>query len=334
MTDTLATASAAASEVASEIASATAAVSATPHDATPLTPADLPVGQPLDWPVVDVDGTLLLDRGASLVGDAERDFLFRHFAPRRGDLDASAAGQTATPAAAPKSDEPPATLPSVRDLHLNIGALMGLRPQQGASGAPMHPCKLIGFAPNEAIFVTLPYVDGRPIEITPGENVELVAIASQAVYRFVCTIHAIYQAPLGYLVLSKPANIRLLRERKSIRVRAQFPVRYGIGADSEGYQGVALARGISALGLSIAAPWALGKVGERLRVAFRLRSGDLDTMIESGAVIRNVQQEDGTPPLSTLGLELDGLTPAEQMAMKVYVFDRQDDVLYWTGAAR
>ncbi|WP_322008226.1 flagellar brake protein [Paraburkholderia tropica] len=301
---------------------------------TPLTPADLPVGQPLDWPVVDEDGTLLLDRGASLVGDAERDFLFRHFAPRRGDLDASAAGSSATPAAAPKSDEPPATLPSVRDLHLNIGALMGLRPQQGASGAPMHPCKLIGFAPNEAIFVTLPYADGRPIEITPGENVELVAIASQAVYRFVCTIHAIYQAPLGYLVLSKPANIRLLRERKSIRVRAQFPVRYGIGADSEGYQGVALARGISALGLSIAAPWALGKVGERLRVAFRLRSGDLDTMIESSAVIRNVQQEDGTPPLSTLGLELDGLTPAEQMAMKVYVFDRQDDVLYWTGAAR
>ncbi|WP_322042392.1 flagellar brake protein [Paraburkholderia sp. J67] len=304
-------------------------LSATP-DAAPesalLTLADIPLGQPLDWPLVDADGTLLLDSGATLVGEMERDFLFRHFAPQRGDLAAPASVNA-------KAEEPDAAL-SVRDLHLTIGALMGLRPQQGASGAPMHPCKLIGVAPNEAVFVTLPYVDRRPIEVTPGENVEMVAIASHAVYRFVCTIHAMYQAPLGYLLLSKPANIRMLRERKSIRVRAQFPVRYGIGEDSEGYQGVALARGISALGLSIAAPWALAKVGERLRVAFRLRSGELDTTIETSAVVRNVLPAEGAEPLITLGLELDSLSPADQMAMKVFVFDRQDDVLYWTGSSR
>ncbi|HEV3432207.1 MAG TPA: flagellar brake domain-containing protein [Paraburkholderia sp.] len=303
----------------------TEASAAAPESAA-LTPADIAPGQPLDWPLVDADGTLLLDAGATLVGEMERDFLFRHFAPQRGDLE--------PPASAPaKPQEPDAAL-TVRDLHLTIGALMGLRPQQGASGAPMHPCKLIGVAPNEAIFVTLPYVDRRPIEITPGENVEIVAIASHAVYRFVCTIHAMYQAPLGYLVLSKPANIRMLRERKSIRVRAQFPVRYGLGEETAGYQGVALARGISALGLSIAAPWALAKVGERLRLAWRLRSGELDTTVETSAIVRNVHQEDGPEALYTLGLELDSLSPADQMAMKVYVFDRQDDVLYWTGAAR
>jgi c-di-GMP-binding flagellar brake protein YcgR len=291
-----------------------------------LTPADVPLGQPLEWPIVDRDGTLLLELGATLVGKMERDFLFRHFAPQRGDR----ASPEAALAAAQEHD----AAPNLRDLHLAIGASMGLRPQQGASGTPMHPCKLIGIAPNNSIFVTLPYVDHRPIEIAPGENVEIVAIASQAVYRFVCTIDAMHHAPFGHFVLSKPANIRMLRERKSIRVRAQFPVRYGIGAESEGYQGVALARGISALGLSLAAPWALGKVGERLRIAFSLRSGELDTTIETSAVIRNVHQDDRAHAQSTLGLELDSLTPAEQMAMKVYVFDRQDDVLYWTSGPR
>lgn len=309
----------------------TEATQEAPQVATPefavLTPADVALGQPLDWPLVDADGALLLDIGATLVGEMERDFLFRHFAPQRGDREPPAS------ALATKPQQPGAEL-TVRDLHLTIGALMGLRPQQGASGAPIHPCKLIGVAPNEAIFVTLPYVNRRPIEITPGENVEIVAIASHAVYRFVCTIQAIHQAPPGYLVLSKPANIRMLRERKSIRVRARFPVRYGIGEGIEGYQGVALARGVSALGLSIAAPWALAKVGERLRVAFRLRSGELDSTIETSAIVRNVQQEDGPEPLFTLGLELDSLLPADQMAMKVYVFDRQDDVLYWTSPAR
>ncbi|TDG05426.1 flagellar brake protein [Paraburkholderia guartelaensis] len=313
-------------------AEATDAATDAVTEAAPLTPQALPVGEPLAWPVVDRDGALLLDAGSVLMGEAERDFLFLHFAPHRGDMERlEVTPESATAANAASIGVTAAT---TRDMHLTIGALMGLRPQMGASGAPMHPCRLIGFAPNEALFVTMPYVDGRPIAITPGENVEIVPIASQAVYRFVCTVHALNQSPLDYLVLSKPANIRRLRERRSIRVRAQFPVRYGIGEEGAGYDGVALARGISALGLSVSAAWALGKVGERLRVAFQLRSGENATTIETCAIIRNVQAETGDPAHATLGLELDRLTPAEQMAMKVYVFDRQDDVLYWTGSMR
>ncbi|HKT97477.1 MAG TPA: flagellar brake protein [Paraburkholderia sp.] len=309
-----------------------AASSAVPDDAAGaalLTPADIALGQPLEWPLVDHDGTLLLERGATLVGEMERDFLFRHFAPQRGDREAHDESENAHASAQPQE---PQAATGVRDLHLTIGALMGLRPQQGASGAPMHPCKLIGIAPNESIFVTLPYVERRPVEISLGEHVDIVAVASQAVYRFVCTVDMVHHAPFDHLVLSKPAHLRMLRERKSIRVRARFPVRFGIG--DKGYQGVALARGISALGLSLTAPWALGQVGERLRIAFSLRSGNLDTIIETRAVIRNVQREDASQAQCTLGLELDSLTSAEQMAMKVYVFDRQDDVVYWSSGPR
>lgn len=300
--------------------------------AVSLTPESLPLGQPLAWPVVDRDGTLLLARGTVLVNETERRFLFEHFAPQRGDLEAPEApqeesGQGGTDAA-----------PALRDMHLTLGALMGLRSQMRGSSGPMHPCRLIGFAPNDMMFVTPPHVGGRMLELMPGENVDLVAIASQAVYRFVCSVEAICQAPLEYLILSKPAAVRRLRERKSIRVRAHIPVRYGLGEGGAGYEGIALARSISARGLSILAPWALGKVGERLRITFTVHSGEVVTPIETSAVIRNVHQEGGpdagTDAAATLGLELDQLSATEQMAMKVYVFDRHDDVLYWTGSVR
>lgn len=297
------------------------------HAAT-LTPDALPLGEPLAWPIVDRDGSLLLERGTILVSEPERRFLFQHFAPCRGDLDAPP-----MPDEAAAADVAP-TPPLARQMHLTLGALMGLRAQTGGSGAPMQPCRLIGFAPNDMLFVTPPYVAGRMVALIPGENVEIVAIASQAVYRFVCAVEAICQTPTDYLVLSKPGAIRRLRERKSIRVRAHLPVRYGLGETGEGYEGVALARGISALGLSLAAPWALGKVGERLRVAFQLRSGEIETAIETSAVIRNVQHEAGPESPAVLGLELDQLTAAEQMAMKVYVFDRRHEVMYWTGSMR
>jgi c-di-GMP-binding flagellar brake protein YcgR len=285
----------------------------------------VPVGTPLDWPIVDNDGTLLFDAGAILVSVEERKFLFDNFRPQRGDV-VEVSGSTGADGSARHDTSDPL---SVKDMHLTIGALIGVRQHIG-SAAPMHPCRIIGFAPNEALFATPPLFEGKHLPLGVGENVEIVAIASQAVFRFVCTVEAVCQSPFDYIVLSKPGVIRRLRERKSIRVRARLAVRYGIGETGNAYEGIGLAKGISALGMSLSASWPLGQIGDRIRVAFQLKSKDLDTFIETGAVIRNVQKGVAGEP-AVHGLELDRLDVAQQMAMKVFVFDRQDDVLYWTN---
>jgi c-di-GMP-binding flagellar brake protein YcgR len=142
------------------------------------------------------------------------------------------------------------------------------------------------------------------------------------------------QLPFDYIVLSKPGVIRRLRQRKSIRVRVHLTVRYGIDPKGDTYEGLGLAQGISALGMSLATSWALGQAGDRLRVAYRLLSKDLDTQIETTAVIRNVQTGTAPGDLTTHGLEFDQIDPAQQMAMKAFVFDRQDDALYWSHGAK
>jgi c-di-GMP-binding flagellar brake protein YcgR len=294
-----------------------------------LGPDAVPVGTPLAWPIVDSDGTLLFASGTTLATTDERNFLFGHFRPQRGDL-----RDTATqppPAAAQHADS--ASELTLKDMHLEIGALIGVRSQLG-SDTPMHPCRIIGFAPNHALFVTPPLQQGRQLPLAPGENVEIVAIASQAVFRFVCTVEAVCRAPFDYVVLSKPGVIRRLRERKSIRVQAHLAVRFGIGETGDSYEGLGLAKGISALGMSLSASWTLGAVGERLRVAFRLKSAELDTEIETAAIIRNVQKGNAPGEPSNHGLELDRLDATQQIAMKAFVFDRQDDVLYWSNGLK
>ncbi|NML30006.1 flagellar brake protein [Paraburkholderia antibiotica] len=294
-----------------------------------LVPDAVPVGTPLPWPIVDADSTLLFASGTTLASPDERFFLFQHFQPQRGDLlDPDTPQSPAT-----EFQQEPAGELTIKDMHLEIGALIGVRSQLG-SGTPMHPCRIIGFAPNHALFVTSPLQQGRPLPLAPGENVELVAIASQAVFRFVCTVEAICRLPFDYMVLSRPGMIRRLRERKSIRVHAHLAVRFGIGETGDTYEGLGLAKGISALGMSLSASWTVGEVGERLRVAFRLKSADLDTQIETTAVIRNVQKGKAPSEPSTHGLELDQLDPAQQMAMKVFVFDRHEDVQYWSNGLK
>jgi c-di-GMP-binding flagellar brake protein YcgR len=303
---------------------------ASPAAQTPsLKPEMVPIGTPLNWPIVDADGTLLFASGTILATADERNFLFGHFRPQRGDLVAAA---THPPLEAEPQADPNGAL-TLKDMHLEIGALIGVRSQLG-SGAPMHPCRIIGFAPNHSLFVTPPMHEGRMLALSVGENIEIVAIASHAVYRFVCTIDAICRTPLDYVVLSRPGVIRRLRERKSIRVRAHLPVRFGVGQSGDSYEGLGLAKTISALGMSLDASWTLGAVGDRLRVAFRLKSNDLDTEIETTAVIRNVQKGSGPGEPSTHGLELDQLDASRQMAMKVFVFDRQEDVVYWSSGPK
>ncbi|WP_109481677.1 flagellar brake protein [Paraburkholderia sp. C35] len=297
-----------------------------------LSPDAVPVGTPLEFPIVDDDGTLLFERGAVVIGADEHRFLFQNFKPQRGDLGGEAEGDgTIAAQAAPKTGDTDAL--TLKEMHLTIGALIGVRSQVGM-GAPMHPSRIIGFAPNESLFVTPPLVDGKPMPLSIGENVEIVAIASQAVFRFVCTVDSVCQVPFHYLVLSKPGVVRRLRERKSVRVRASLPLRFSVEAEGTAYESLGLVQSVSAMGMSFSAPWTVGDVGKRIRVAFTLRSKDMDTSIETTATIRNVQPGSKPGDPATHGIEFDRLDQVEQMALKVYVFDRIDDVIFWTSGPK
>ncbi|MEA3118051.1 MAG: hypothetical protein QOI13_1321 [Paraburkholderia sp.] len=288
-----------------------------------LRPDEVPIGTPLEWPIVERDGTPLFERGATLVSVNEREFLFENFTPLRGDL---CENTPISEAALPGAGSPNQPL-TVKDMNLPIGAPLGLRTQPGER-APASPCRVIGHAPNGTLFITPPLVGGRILSLRPGENVEIIAIASQAIFRFVCTVESVCQHPFDYIVLSKPGVIRALRERKSIRLSANLAVRYGIGAGGDTYDCVGLAKNISGSGMSLMASRVLGKVGDRLRVAFHLRASELDANIETSAVIHNVHEDDRPGAPAIHGLELDQLDTHQRMAMKVFMFGRQEDLRY------
>src|ERR1700693_943476 len=97
--------------------------------ATLLQQKDVPIGRPLDWPIVDAGGVVLFERGATLLQAEDRTFLFQHFQRPRGALDAQAA--TASSNEDTAIQQGPLTS---KDLDLTIGMSLGIRPQIGAGG--------------------------------------------------------------------------------------------------------------------------------------------------------------------------------------------------------
>jgi c-di-GMP-binding flagellar brake protein YcgR len=267
---------------------------------------------------VDQDGSVLLRAGTILCREAQRNFLLSHFHPQRGG---AAEFQDKSRNAAPQ----PVTLD---DMHLSIGALLGMRSQIGM-GRAMHGSRVIGFSPSHTLFVTPPMVGGQPLMLMPGENVEIVAVTTQAVFWFVCTIEAVCTHPFDYLVLSAPGNIRQLRERKAVRVRTHLAVRHGIDLTAQALDGMGVGCDLSVFGMSLATTAPIGRIGERVSVAFQLTTRSVDTEFTTVAVIRNVQTGTNPTALCTHGLEFEGLSSEQQLALKGFVFDKQDAISYW-----
>jgi len=282
----------------------------------------LPIGAPLPWRVVDRDGSVLLHKGTVLCREDQRTFLLSHFQPHRGD---AAEFQETLRNAAPH----PVTLD---DMNLNIGALLGMRAQIGM-GRAMHASRVIGFSPGHKLFVTPPVVGGQPQMLVPGENVEIVAVSTQAVFWFICTVEAVCTYPFDYLVLSAPGNIRPLRERKAVRVRTHLAVRHGADLAGKALDGMGIGRDLSEYGMSLAATAPIGAVGQRICVAFQLSTRSVDTEFEAVAVIRNVLPGTTAGALCTHGIEFEGIRQEQQLALKAFVFDKQDAIAYWAANA-
>lgn len=282
-------------------------------------PTQLPVGVPLAWPILDRDGRLLLRAGAVIATEQERGFLLKHFAFYTG-------AKGFAPAVGADSDGVPNERLTSVDMRLSIGSPLGLRGVLATSG-PMRRSRLIGATPDRALFVTAPGAARLPLSLIQGENLQVVAIGAHAVFQFSCTVLAICNQPLEYLVLSAPSGIRLLRERKVARVQTRLAVRYRVlqaESESEGeveVESLGLGRDLSVRGMSLVSARPVGQVGTYVQVAFPISTAQVDTEFEAHAVVRNVKESADVDGSLAYGLEFETVSAEQQFALRSFLFD-------------
>lgn len=282
----------------------------------PLSEGEVPVGTPLAWPIFDEYGTVLLDRGTVVPDGEARAFLFSHFGPCQRDLVADGAG------AEGEAEQNTSGVVAIDEMGLTIGARLGLRPRLRAGDA-MCSSRIIGIAPNHALFVTPPARSGQSVSLLSGEHIDVVALSAIAVFRFLCSVDAVCKSPFTYLVLSEPTSIRRLRERRALRLRTRLAALYATNTSGAHYDGIGIVGDLSPLGLSLAASRVLGPVGSRMRVALRLKTHDFDAEIKALCTICNVHGSATGSNLTVHGVEFQQLEPSQEINIKAFLFDQQ-----------
>jgi len=306
-----------------------AATSSAPTSETPvfapqqLHTNQLAVGQPLPFALVDLHGAPLLAAGMILPDDAARDFLLAHFSVYRATESVVDVPDEPTPQSSP--DAANTSVLRLEDMNLEIGANLRIRPPAQA-GFGVVISHLIGFAPNQSLFVTRPRNPNHDIRLLFGERLEILHIARRAVFDFVCTVDAVCKVPFEFLVLSGPANIRRLRARNAMRMNLVRPILYRTGMSDQPVlpgpcTGIAILQELSAQGLSVLAPEPLAEVGEHLRVAFQVMAEGDTLDIDVAVVVRNLRLPQGGAGMIH-GLEFKGLDASTQLALRCMVLEQ------------
>ncbi len=286
-----------------------------------LQAGDVAADTPLEFDLYDRSGVALLPAGATLGGSAQQDFLFRRFKPaRKGE---------ARPAQAPSGERL-----TLERMGLAIGTMVGIRRRTGAVRA-MYRCRLIGYSPSQAIFLSP--LQGAALDIAHGDDVEAVAIGRAAVFRFAATVEAVHASPAPFVILSPPGVADRLRTRSQARVAVRLAARFSVGeGDSNGKDdgdgkddrdgdgeknGIAIVRDLSLSGMSFAADRTIAAAGEPLHVWLPYEDDGAIKELALSATVRHVRVDPAAPDLWLHHVEFQAMEAADTARLKAMLFD-------------
>ncbi|RZT42439.1 flagellar brake protein [Cupriavidus agavae] len=297
----------------------------------PLTPQDLPVGQPLPWSLLDGQGNLMLGSGSIIPDARDLALMFRHGTVCRPDD---------MPEAGNEPDARGASRLTAGPLGLQVGTLLHVKTPGDTARAAAS--RLIGFI-EHGLFVTWPTLGGRELTINAGEDLLLRGFSGHAIHSFTSTVTAVCRSPFRYLVLSAPAQTEQMPVRRAARVPtrlAAYLVENLEGADDAASDAAALpptacldscmSEGLARLGLlsDLSTGGALVQtsspapaVGQRVRLRFQLRTASLDTEITVDGAVRSAPSQDDDE-FPAFGVAFDALGERELTLLQCFIYEQ------------
>ncbi|TWG88249.1 PilZ domain-containing protein [Cupriavidus gilardii J11] len=276
----------------------------------PLTPNDLPVGQPLPWSLLDGQGNLLLGSGNVLADGRDVALVFRHGSVCRPDAENESDNAGTTAASAPGPSGP---------LGLHVGTLLQIKTPGDPSRAAAS--RLIGFI-EHGLFVSWPQLGGRDIAFHAGEQVLLRGFTGRTIHSFQCTVTAVCRSPFRYLVLSDPTEVHQVPVRSSPRVPTRLAAQWSSVDDDSSTPRLAVLSDLSAGGALVQTAAPAPAPGTRVRLRFALRTAGIDTEITLDAWARPASREHGDADFPAFGVAFELMGEREAALLHCYIYEQ------------
>jgi c-di-GMP-binding flagellar brake protein YcgR len=221
----------------------------------------------------------------------------------------------------PKGNEQPENL-----LALNLGIGDALQLQEPSAPNRRYYVKLIGFLNKAGIIVSHPMQDEKLLAIEDGLSFLVRGFSGRRAYEFNANVLFASHTPYPHLHLSFPKQIECLTMRGALRIQPKLASWIELmDAASAPIKVPAIMVDLSTSGARVHANRQFGKIGDEVKVAFRLPIDDEEQVFSISAVIRNSYNETlaedlGGAEVMTHGLEFIQPVGVMRMALQNFIY--------------
>ncbi len=285
----------------------------------PLAKADIQIGEPLQFPVFDQQGQLLMARGQIIETQQQYDALalkglyqnprWQNETPRDTQM-----VKDGSLGAAVKTKRPP----KVKEDPTETGQLVRMNMP---GDAETFEVKLIGALPDNYLVMTAPVRDGAYVFVKEGQSWEFRSFYGMAVYRFSANVEKVAFSPFPFLVISWPNTSQIERRqiRKARRVLTDIPVAlYPDGVASDNMQ-TGVITNMSTGGVEVRLSSRQVEKSSSLLIAFQLTVGREKVLIEAKVNVMSHNVDDNG---TRLGMAFIELPQMPYICIHAFVHDR------------
>ncbi|WP_371323537.1 flagellar brake protein [Dechloromonas sp. ZY10] len=313
-----------------------------------LTIDDIEIGKPLRWAIYNGDKELIFGRGEAIPTRAEAEAAiakgwFRLF--QDGDLaplptairpltsrversplrdaviaqqqSAVASGASASAAAAPakKNDKP--SVVALEAARIQVGDTIQL--QGSADASQRYLVRLIGYAKNAGVIVSVPEVNGAPVILREGQAFVGRFFSGLSAYAFPTSVLRQTNVPYPHLHLAYPREVGVQEVRKSPRIDTELIAALSLPSGKEGAGKII---DLSATGAGLRTKQAVAGKGDQILAKFKVSVQGLDTVLALTAEVCNARVDADQAMPHFLGLRFVDVEASAQFALTAFVYGR------------
>jgi len=264
----------------------------------PVRAGDLAVGKPLQRPVYDWHGKLLLAAGRVIESTEQLDGLIEQGFVRDASWDRvpaapatlpidqprKPAAERAAPSGSATESESKEIVTAMDEIRWYVGESMFL--QLADNPALRHTVRLIGFVKNRTVLVSAPAIDGKYEFVRDGQMFIVRAFSGKKAYAFAAAAVKSVHSPHPYLHLSYPKEVRCTVVRRG--ARASVRIIASVSLDRQPRPVAAILADLSMGGASGLLKQAMGRAGEEGRVKFKVHAAGGDEYLDLKMTLRSV----------------------------------------------
>lgn len=210
-------------------------------------------------------------------------------------------------------------------VNINIGDALQL--QDFSPDRQRHYVKLIGYLNRRSVLVSHPMLDKKLLFVKEGQSFLVRGFSGTKTYEFNANVIGVCLTPYPYLHLSFPEQVGTTNMRNVLRIKLKLVCSVEIQGNSPQAQKVpSTIEDMSIFGARVRSKRELGKIGDGVKVSFRLPvNEEEEQLVTIPAIIRNVHIEtsidnSGEEIVVHHGLEFMQVEGNDRMVLQGYIY--------------